>query len=122
LVGGKFKPRTGERSSGMKEEELRELSDCIICKKGIGHTGLPLFTKLTIERFGLNKSALKRHTGLEMMISPGLASVMGPNEDLADRLGDSIVVAVCESCLTENVCIAQLMEPVETSDAGGQDG
>jgi hypothetical protein len=66
----------------MKEKELREAATCIICGKPFGHTGLPLFWRVTIQRFGVDMGAVKRQTGLTMMLGGNalLASVMGPDE------------------------------------------
>lgn len=62
----------------MKEKELREHADCSICGKPIGNSGLPLFWKVTVERFGLNVDAVKRQQGLGMMLGAHIAMVMGP--------------------------------------------
>ena len=37
----------------MKEAELRRYATCSLCGQKIGHTGLPLFWTVTIERFGV---------------------------------------------------------------------
>ncbi len=38
----------------MKERELREHATCSLCRQKIGHTGLPLFWVVRIERFGID--------------------------------------------------------------------
>jgi hypothetical protein len=83
----------------MKEAELRKHAKCTLCNRGIGHVGLPLFWRVTIERFGVDINAAKRLDGLAAMLgSPALASVMGPNEDLAQPLMEPAVLTICESC------------------------
>ena len=84
----------------MKEKELRNNAECSICGLGIGATGLPLFYTVKVERFGLDAVALQRLQGLTMMLGnhAALASVMGPDEDLATRLMGPVNVTVCERC------------------------
>lgn len=90
----------------MKEKELREVAKCAICGKGIGHTSLPFFYRVRIERYRLNAGALQRQTGLEMMVGP-LAGVMGPNEDMAEKVS-SKEVTVCVACSVRQTMVAAL--------------
>lgn len=86
----------------MKEKELRELATCSACNKPIGHTKLPLFWRVTVERFGLDHGALQRQQGLAMhMGNAALAAVMGPNEDLAKPVMEPVVLSLCETCALE---------------------
>lgn len=95
----------------MKEPELRKHANCSICGKGIMHAGLPLFYRVTVERFGIDIQATKRQQGLGMMLSPALAMVMGPDEDIAKPMMGPAIVTVCENCGTgANHCIAHLAE------------
>lgn len=65
----------------MKENQLREVAMCAVCGKPFGHTGLPLFWRVTIERFGVDLNAIRRQDGLAMMMgSSALAQVMGADE------------------------------------------
>lgn len=83
----------------MKEAELRKHALCDLCAKKIGHSGLPLFWKVTIERFGVDMGAIRRQSGLAVMLgSPTLASVMGPGEDMAQPVMEPKVLTVCEPC------------------------
>jgi len=86
----------------MKEKELREAAICGICNKPIGASGVPLFYRVRIERYGLNAKALQRQQGLTMVLGghAPLAAVMGPNEDMADKIF-SAEVTVCETCSSE---------------------
>ncbi len=103
----------------MKEKELRSFSVCGNCNKKIGHTGIPLFWVVSIERFGLDKVSLDRQTGLEMMMGGhvGLAQAMSPDEDLATSVMDKVTFSLCESCATENLVIAGLAESNEKQEA-----
>ena len=86
----------------MKEKELRENSTCNICGKKIGHTGIPLFWRVTIQRYGLKLDAIQRQTGLAMMLGGNgiLAQVMGTDEDMAEKMSEK-KITICESCAVE---------------------
>lgn len=83
----------------MKRAELLKHARCSLCNKPIGHTGLPLFWRVTIERFGVDLAAVRQHDGLGQFLgSQALAAVMGPDEDLAKPVMDSAIATVCETC------------------------
>lgn len=86
----------------MKEKELRQHADCSLCGNKILAGGIPLFWRLTIERFGVDLAPIQRQQGLTMMLgnSAVLAQVMGPDEDMAKPVMDPVTLTVCESCGT----------------------
>jgi len=88
----------------VKEDKLREVSECNICHNQIGSTGIPLFWRIRCERYGLKAEAIKRQQGLGMMISPELAMIMGPNEDMADKIS-SREITVCENCASKELSV-----------------
>ena len=91
----------------MKEKELREHAICSRCKKPIGHTGLPLFWTLRVERFGIKSQAIHRQDGLAAFLgNSALASVMGPDEDLAESILDPVELTLCEECALGSINIA----------------
>lgn len=94
----------------MKEAELRKHATCDVCSKPIGACGLPLFWRVTVERFAVNLRAAERQDALATMLgSSALAAVMGPDEDLATPVMEPAVRTVCEACATEReVSIAAL--------------
>lgn len=98
----------------MKEKELREIANCAKCGKPFGHTQLPLFWRITIERFGVNMDAVRRQDGLTELFggNPYLAQVMGPDQKLAQLITGPITVTLCENCALESVEIASLAESV----------
>ena len=97
----------------MKETELRKHATCSLCRNKIGHTGLPLFWKVTVERFGVDLLAVQRQQGLAMMIGAPLAGVMGPDETMARPMMDAKVLTVCETCACEqDLPIADMAEAV----------
>lgn len=88
--------------SGMKESELRQHVTCTLCSRPIGHTGLPLFWRVTVERFGIDARAVRRLQGLgDLLGSHALASVMGPDEELAKPVMEPVKATVCEACALE---------------------
>lgn len=95
----------------MKESELRQHSACSVCGMEILHAGLPLFWRVTVERFGIDMQAAKRQTGLGMMLgSHALAAVMGPDEDIAVPLMEPKVLTFCEPCALRPLPIALALE------------
>ncbi len=93
----------------MREEELREHAKCSKCGRGIGHTGLPLFWTLKVERFGLDLRALERQQGLTAIVrSPLIARVLGPDEELTRPMMDPVELTLCEICAMEPIAIAVL--------------
>ena len=94
----------------MKQTELRP---CCLCGKGLMHTGLPLFWRVSIERMGVDMNAVRRQAGLEQMLgSPALAFHMGLQEDLAKPVDEQPTTGlVCEECAINGaVCVASLSE------------
>lgn len=105
----------------MKESELRKYATCSACQKGIGHTGLPLFWRVTIERFGVNVHAARRQDGLAAHLgSPLLASIMGPDEEMTMPMMDAITLSLCETCALQSPPIAALTECGAEKDAPGE--
>ena len=98
----------------MKEKELRSHAMCSLCKKKVLESGLPFFYRLRIERFGVDVNAVKRQTGLTMMLGghAGLALAMGTDEEMAIPLMDALVLVVCVTCSVamEPCCVAHLAE------------
>lgn len=86
-------------AAGLREKDLRALATCCACGRKVLATGLPLLYRVTIERFGVDVAAMKRQGGLAAFIgSAAIAGVMGPDLDMAERIGDAVQVAMCDSC------------------------
>lgn len=96
----------------MNESELRKHATCALCRKKILHVGLPLFWRVTVERFGVDVRSMRRLDSLGTMLgSQALASVMGPDDTLAKPMMDPVVLAVCEDCATaSDLPVAALAE------------
>jgi hypothetical protein len=68
-----------------------------------------MFFTIKIDQWMLNLVATQRQIGLEMQLGP-LARIMGPNEDLAEKVSDSKELMICVSCSCKPVVIAALAE------------
>lgn len=92
---------------GLKRSEIQK---CRLCEKGVMHSGQLTFFKLTVEHHAVDLGAIQRLNGLEQMISPVLANVMGPDEDLSKPLDRPSTFLLCMECAcTRN--IAEVLEP-----------
>ncbi len=96
----------------MKELELRQHADCTGCGKKIGHTGLPLFWRVTVERFGIDMQAVKKQSALaEWMGNATLARAMGTDDDMATPVMAPVTITLCEQCSVDcQLPIAALAE------------
>jgi len=96
----------------MKEAELRKHAICSMCGNKVMASGSPLFWRVTIERLGIKFGPVQRQQGLTMMLggSAALAAVMGPDEDLASPVMDTVTLTVCEECCTKSTCVAALAD------------
>lgn len=81
----------------MKQSEIQP---CKLCGKGVCQDNMPIFYKVRIAWMGLDVEAVKRQSGLEMMLGGAapLAAVMGPNEDIAKQISTSDML-VCQECM-----------------------
>lgn len=95
----------------MKERELREASKCGLCGRGVMADGIPLFYRVTIERHGIKADAVRRQSGLEMMLggAVGIARALGPDEDMTEPMMDPVKITVCEHCsMNKSIPVAVL--------------
>lgn len=96
----------------MREKELRACAKCGLCGKPFGASGMPLFYRIKIERFGVKGDVVRRQAGLEQMLgSVQLAQAMGPDEEMTMPLMEPLRMTVCETCsVQESHCIAAMVE------------
>lgn len=93
----------------MRETELRDSATCALCGRLVGKSGLPLFWRVRIERHGIDLAAVQRQSGLTLLLgNAALAMAMGPDEEMTTPLMEPVTLTVCETCGTQNVCIAYL--------------
>ena len=94
----------------MKQTDIKP---CALCGKGVMHTGLPLFYRVTVERMGVDLRAVTRQHGLELMLgNPVIAHAMGLQEDIAKPIGQAVTVAICEDCAGDAsaYCLPRILE------------
>lgn len=86
-----------DKNRAMKQTDF---APCALCGKGMAHTGLPLFYRVTIERMGIDGRAVQRQAGLEMMLGghAAIAHVMGPDDDMGIPIGDADKGLICATC------------------------
>ena len=108
----------------MKDAELRKTLTCVVCGNKLLHTGLPLFWRCTVERFGVDLGVLRRQAGLAMQMgSQQLARIMGPDEDVATSIHGPITMAVCDTCACAEMpplmVLAERQAPSPEEPTGG---
>jgi len=75
----------------------------------VGASGLPLFWRVRIERYGIDLAAVQRQTGLALLLgNSALALAMGPDEEMTTPLMEPVMLTVCEKCGTRDTSIAYL--------------
>lgn len=95
----------------MKGKELRSIAVCASCGNKIGASGIPVFTRIRIQRFGLNLKALQEQDGLAAAVgSTIVAQAMGSDQDMAMSLTDEVLASICSGCEQIPVVIAEVHE------------
>lgn len=96
-------------SASMKEMELREHAVCSLCGHRVGETMSPMtFYRITIEHWIVDLPAIQRQMGHTMAMDgdPGMAATvahtLGPDEDMAHRPAEPVVLTVCFNCAVKS--------------------
>jgi hypothetical protein len=85
---------------GLKAHEIGKT----IKGEGVGAQG-PIFYRVTVEQCALDRSAITRQAGLEMMVgSPAIAAVLGPNEDVAKILSKHVTFVGMQDFMELPLC------------------
>ncbi len=84
----------------MKGLKRGDIKKCCGCGRGVMHGGGLMLFRLSAEQHLIDPSAVHRAAGLEAMISPALAAVMGPDEDLTRGIAQQRDALVCQECAT----------------------
>jgi hypothetical protein len=93
------------------EFRREQVKKCAKCGKGLAHSGLPLFWRVTIERFGFDADVCRRADAMERYFNNlELAAVFSTGEPLAKRFSLSQELLICEPCAMEFTCVAALAE------------
>lgn len=107
-----------DKKRAMKQKDF---TPCKKCGKGVMHTGIPLFYRITVEQMGVDGNAVRKAHGLEMMLGRAapLGQVLGLNEDIGIPIGDPSKGLLCMTCSQDiNLCLGEVMEILnkETKD------
>jgi hypothetical protein len=108
----------------MKEDELRKHAKCSICGKGVLHTGVPLFWTLTVNQYGVDIGAVRRNGAIADYFGGGhngsvLARALGEDEDMTEKVMDTVTLTLCENCAMEPVIIPALCEGKKVDERYG---
>lgn len=78
----------------------KDIKPCHLCKKGVMHTGFPIFLRISVDRLGVEARAVQRAHGLEQIMGGNalLANIMGPNDDLANVIDGKHDMLICSEC------------------------
>lgn len=99
----------------MKRAELLKHLDCDLCGRKVTASGLPLFWRLKVERFGIDAQAVRRADGLSAMLGgAALAAVMGTDQDLAKPVMDPVTLTVCETCIVDKMAYVAILSEDKT--------
>ena len=90
------------RTADIKGVKRADVQKCIQCNQGVMHDNNLIFYTLDIRHMVADIGSLQRAHGMEMMMGGGqdgalLASIMGPDEDIAKELSHHSVW-VCLEC------------------------
>lgn len=96
----------------------KDFKPCVICHKGVMHTGLPLFWRVHIERIGVDMQAAQRQHELEQFFgstSPdalalALADVFSDGAPIGKPMDEGKTVLICETCAMADMPIAEIAE------------
>jgi hypothetical protein len=104
---------------GLKQ---REIEACVCCGKGMAHAGNIDFVRVTLQRFLIDPGAVRRQTGLEMILGGGgdpasghdrmaatIAHAMGPDEDIGIAVAAPVSVLICQPCALR-ACVLEMLE------------
>lgn len=95
----------------MKQHEIKP---CLSCGKGVMHSNDITFLRVKIEAMVVDLNAVREQHGLELQIG-ALASVMGPDKDLAKGLGEKVFL-MCLPCTLEPKPVYMLLERASELD------
>lgn len=78
-----------------------DIQPCIVCKKGIGHSGALQFFEVTITEVITDLESIKKIVGTELIVGhPGIARVMASTSRIGVRLPATRII-LCQSCFLD---------------------
>lgn len=95
----------------MKQSALLQHATCSNCGHKIGASGALTFWVVTVENYAVDIGAIQRQDGLANLLGSGrLASVMGPDEDMATALIEPTRLTLCFPCANAGICLPEIIE------------
>lgn len=89
-----------------------EIQKCAACLKGVAHAGHITFYVLEVHRMGLKSDSINRVAGMEQFFGGNVALArVFADEPIAEPVGGSTKVFVCEECAMLPHVLWALMEP-----------
>lgn len=87
---------------------------CAHCGKGVAHTGIPIFWRVTVERMGIDRIAVQQTAGMEQFFGGQVAIARAfQDPDIAKPIVPGDTFLVCERCALEPHLLAQIAESPE---------
>ena len=99
--------RSTPPNKGMKAGEFKP---CALCGKGMMHSGVPLFYRVTVEHMGVLVREVERSAGMEQFMGNVAIARVFHDPDVGERIGDPSTRLVCQPCALEPHLLARLME------------
>lgn len=91
---------------------------CVLCGKGVAHTGLPLFFRVKIERMGIDGRAIQQTHGMEQFMGGHVALARVFHDPEIAKPITEVTGLVCEECAMVSHPLAMLSESAhEKADA-----
>lgn len=88
-----------------------DLKPCALCGKGMMHSGVPLFYRVTVEHMGVDLREIQRAAGMEQVMGNVALARVFHDPDVATRLGEPVASLVCQDCaLNSRLPLAMLAE------------
>lgn len=100
---------TNKQAPPMRAADLRP---CALCGKGVMHTGVPLFWRVSLQRMGVDLAAVQQGHGMETYFGGHVALArVFHDPEIAKPFGEGRTILVCEECAAEPVSVWRLGLP-----------
>lgn len=108
----------GEQEIQGAKMKAGDFRPCALCGKGVMHTRIPLFYRVTIQRMGIDARAVREANAMEKFFEGhiGIARAFS-DPDIAKPITEQQTVLICESCSTMPHMLAQLPEAADRIEA-----
>ena len=104
-----MKPADGMRAG--------DFTKCAGCGKGVMHTGLPLFWRVSAERMGVDYRAVQRTDAMEKYMGGAVAIARAFEDPVIAKPLSAQTMLVCEHCALSPKPLAVLAEEASEADA-----